>query len=137
MQAFLMNCPIDYYEDTSFEPVPVPTLAPSPATITHSRVPALDPSPEPTNIPIPMTHRSLHPNISLQGCVETRSHGRRVYLAPITSSRLAPITSSQVSSHGTKLPTPHRTISETPKKEVSWRDTLFPRHHADPTSSKS
>jgi hypothetical protein len=56
MQAFLMNCPIDYYEDTSCEPVPDPTLAPSPATITHSRVSVFNPSPEPTHIPILMTH---------------------------------------------------------------------------------
>jgi hypothetical protein len=67
MRAFLMNCPIDYYKNTFFEPVPDPTLAPSPATITHSRVSVMDPSPEPTNIPIPMTHRLLHPNVSLQG----------------------------------------------------------------------
>ncbi len=112
MRAFLMNCPIDYYEDTSFEPVPDPTLDPSPATITHSRVSVLDPSPEPTVIPIPMTHRLLHPNVSLQGCVETGSHG-------------------------TKVPTPCCTISETPKKEVSWPHSLFPRHLTQPISSKS
>ncbi len=56
MWAFLMNCLIDYYEDILFEPVSDPTLAPSPATITHSCEPVLDPSPEPTDIPIPMTH---------------------------------------------------------------------------------
>ncbi len=94
MRAFLMNCPIDYYKDNSFEPVSDPTFAPSLVTITHSQKPVLDPSPEPTDIPIPMTHRSLHPNVSLQGCVETRSNGTRV-------------------------PSPRRTLSETPKKEVS------------------
>ena len=103
MRAFLMNCPVDYYKDNSFEPVSDPMLAPFPATTTHSHEPILDPSPEPTNIPIPMTHRSLHLNVSLQKCVETRSHG-------------------------TKVPITRRTISETPKKEVSWRDSLFPRH---------
>ena len=39
MRAFLMNCPIDYYKDNSFKPISDPTLAPSPATITHSREP--------------------------------------------------------------------------------------------------
>ena len=56
IRAFLMNCPTNYYEDNSIEPISDPTLAPSPATITHSHQPALDPSPEPTDIPIPMTH---------------------------------------------------------------------------------
>ncbi len=91
IRAFLMNCPTNYYEDNSIEPISDPTLAPSPATITHSHQPALDPSPEPTDIPIPMTHRSLCPNVSLQGCVETMSHGTRV-------------------------PSPCCTLSETPKK---------------------
>jgi hypothetical protein len=107
-----MNCSIDYYGDNSIDPVSNPTLAPSSAMITHGHKPVLDPSPEPTDIPIPMTHRLLRPNVSLQGCVETRSHGTRV-------------------------PSPCHTLSRTPKKEVSWRDSLFPCHLAESISPKS
>ena len=111
MWAFLMNCHVDYYEDNSFEPVSDPTLAPFPATTTHNHEPVLDPSPAPTDIPILMIHRSLHPNVSSQGCVETRSHG-------------------------TRLPSARRTISETPKKEVSWQDSLFSHHLTQSISPK-
>ena len=112
MRAFLMNCRVDYYKDNSFEPVSDPTLAPFPATTIHSHEPVLDPSPDPTGIPIPMTHQSLHPNVSSQGCGETRSHGTRV-------------------------PSACRAISETPKKEVSWWDSLSPRHLTQSISPKS
>ena len=46
-------------------------------------------------------------------------------------------TTVETGSHGTKVPTPCRTLSETPKKEVSWRDSLFPHHLTQPISLKS
>ena len=39
--------------------------------------------------------------------------------------------------HGARVPSPRCTLSETPKKEVSWRDSLFPRHLTQSISSKS
>jgi hypothetical protein len=54
--AFLMNCPIDYYEDPQLTPVSTPTLAPSPARVPQIHRTILQPSPEPTDIPFPMKH---------------------------------------------------------------------------------
>ena len=54
MRAFLMNCPIDYYEDLPLTPVSTPTLAPSLSRVPQIHRTVLQPSPEPTDIPVPM-----------------------------------------------------------------------------------
>ena len=107
MRAFLMNCPIDYHEETpslpvftpSVHPMLVPTAAPTPS----SKLPSYEPTDIPT--PVPMKHRSLRPNASSRGCVETPSQG-------------------------TKVPRQRCTKSEPTDLTVSWRDSLFPRHLA-------
>jgi hypothetical protein len=114
MRAFLMNCPIDYHEETpslpifppSVHPMLVPTAAPTPS----SKLPSYEPTDIPT--PVPMKHRSLRPNASSRGCVETHTGPR----GPL--------------SHGTKVPLSSCTVSRPTDKSVSWRDSLFPRHLA-------
>jgi hypothetical protein len=74
MRAFLMNCPIDYYEPPFVGlPSPTPTLTPTtlPSKIKPSTV--LIPNETPTDIPT--KHRCPRPGPSSQGCVETRSSG--------------------------------------------------------------
>ena len=61
MRAFLMNCPIDYYED------PVISTTKSNRQLTSTTSP--DSS---------MKKRSLRPTTSSRGCVETKSHGTEV-----------------------------------------------------------
>ena len=105
MRAFLMNCPIDYHEDTipatttsspSFVPLDNPTDTPS---TTRTSPKPFVPSSKPTNNPT--KKRSLRPTPSPRGCVETQSPG-------------------------TEVPIPQRRTS-TPTKNVTWRDALFPR----------
>jgi hypothetical protein len=109
MRAFLMNCPVDYQDDPI--PSPLPTLTPTISkhkllpTITHPH--QFVPLDNPSDIP--MKQRSLRPTPSSRGCVETKSHG-------------------------TKVPCPSRTY-EFAQKNVTWKDSLFPRQH--PTSSPS
>ena len=107
MRAFLMNCPIDYHEETpslpTFTPSVNPTLAPTAAPTHKPTLPSYEPTDTPT--PVPMKHRSLRPNASSRGCVETPSQG-------------------------TKVPRQHCTKTEPTDLTVSWRDSLFPRHLA-------
>jgi len=105
MRAFLMNCPTDYHEDTIPTAVPTatPTLHPTPVALKSSRLPSDNPTNNPT--PISMKHRSLRPNASSRGCVETPSQG-------------------------TKVPRQRCTIPEPTDRTVRWRDTLFPHHLA-------
>ncbi len=76
MRAFLMNCPTDYSEATPSLPIAIPSasprLTPTPLFIKPSRVPSDIPTDNPN--PVLMKHRSLRPNASSRGCVETMSH---------------------------------------------------------------
>jgi hypothetical protein len=75
MQAFLMNCPIDYSEVPSKAPTPVPTLVPTSLPTSKLARPFI-PSLTPTNPP--MKPRFLQPEPPSWGCVETKSHGTKV-----------------------------------------------------------
>jgi len=102
MRAFLMNCPLDYSEDhvNDVLPTSTPTLSKtklSSSTPKHS--PPFVPMDEPTDIP--MKKQSLRPTPSSRGCVETKSHG-------------------------TCVPSRSRAL-EYAEKNVTWKDTLFPR----------
>ena len=103
MRAFLMNCPTDYSEETPSLPIAIPSayprLTPTPLLVKPSRVPSDIPTDNPN--PISMKHRSLCPNASSRGCVETMSHG-------------------------THVPRKRCTKSEPTDRTVSWRDSLFP-----------
>ena len=107
MRAFLMNCPTDYSEETPSLPLAIPSasprLAPTSLLIKPSRVPSDIPTDDPN--PISMKHRSLRPNASSRGCVETMSHG-------------------------THVPRKRCTKSEPTDRTVSWRDSLFPSNLA-------
>ncbi len=107
MCAFLMNCPIDYfeYQDEDFAPTSNPTLAKT-KNLNNHNLPFV-PTNEPTDIP--MKKRSLWSTPSLRGYVETQSHG-------------------------TKVPNPYRK-SGVVQRTVTWSDALFPR--GLPTSSPS
>ncbi len=97
MGAFLMNCPLDYYEDPVLTPTDTPTTnptVPSPKISHKSRLPFV-PTDKPTDIL--MKPQSLRPTPSSWGCVETKSHG-------------------------TKVPSPSRTYEYAPK-HVRWRAT--------------
>ena len=99
MRAFLMNCPIDYfeYQDDDFVPTSNPVLAKT-TNLNNHDLPFV-----PTNKPtdIPMKKRSLRSTPSSRGCVETQSRG-------------------------TKVPNPGRK-SGVVQKTVMWPDALFPR----------
>jgi hypothetical protein len=107
-----MNCSTDYHEETPTVPTAVPsttpTLNPTPVPTKSSRPPSDHPTNNPT--PDPMNHRSLRPNASSRGCVETPSQG-------------------------TTVPRQRCTKSEPTDLTVRWRDSLFPRstssrHHS-------
>lgn len=78
MRAFLMNCPLDYHEDPVITPTDTPTTHPTltSSRISHKSIFPFVPTNEPTDIP--MKPRSLQPNPSSRGCVETKSHGTKV-----------------------------------------------------------
>jgi hypothetical protein len=97
MRAFLMNCPLDYYEDPVLTPTDTPTTNPTVRSpkFSHKSSPPFVPNDEPTDIP--MKHRSLRPTPPSRGCVETKSHG-------------------------TKVPSPSRTY-EYARKNVTWKTT--------------
>ena len=97
MRAFLMNCPLDYYEDPVLTPTDTPTTNPTVRSpkFSHNSSPPFVPNDEPTDIP--MKHRSLRPTPPSRGCVETKSHG-------------------------TKVPSPSRTY-EYARKNVTWKTT--------------
>ena len=105
MRAFLMNCSTDYHEETPTVPTavpsPTPTLNPTPVPTKSSRLPSDHPTDNPN--PDPMNHRSLRPNASSRGCVETPSQGTTVPRQRCTKSELTDLT-------------------------VRWRDHLFPSH---------
>ena len=105
MRAFLMNCSTDYHEETPTVPTAVPsstpTLNPTPVPTKSSRLPSAHPTDNPN--PDPMNHRSLRPNASSRGCVETPSQGTTVPRQRCTKSELTDLT-------------------------VRWRDHLFPSH---------
>ncbi len=112
MRAFLMNCPLNYAEES--EHIQIPTVAP---TLNSTKQPMPQQIPSSKLTDNPMKPRFLQPDPSSRGCVETKSHG-------------------------TNVPSPNRTpilkkYGPT-KKSISWRDTLFPRHlaqtHPSPTS---
>ena len=104
MMAFLMNFPIDYNEDPPSLPFFTPSVhqmsAPTASLTTKLHLP----SDEPTDIPkpVPMKPRSLRPNASSQGCVETlmNPHGSL--------------------SHGTHVPNSNCTTPQPTDKNVSW-----------------
>jgi hypothetical protein len=101
MNAFLMNCPIDYSEDPPFVPSPLPTLAP--ITISpNSHRSVKHPSAHPTNLP--MKPRVNATTLLSWGRVEAKSQG-------------------------TKVPHSERTLvlgkSKLTDMKGSWRDTLF------------
>ncbi len=103
MHAFLMNCPVNYFENqaTDFIPTSTPTSTKtkiSTSSKNHSQ--PFVPTDEPTDIP--MKKRSLRSTPSSRGCVETQAHG-------------------------TKVPVSRRT-SEYVQKTVTWRDAVLPRH---------
>ncbi len=98
MRAFLMNCPLEYHEDPPLTPTDTPTVTPTRITTTK---PFLVPTSEPTDSP--MKPRHFQSKTSSRGCVETKSHG-------------------------TKVPSSSRTSADPTRKNVSWKDTLFPRH---------
>ena len=104
MRAFLMNCPIDYHEETAslpvFTPSVHPMLAPTAAPTPSSKLPSYEPTDIPT--PVPMKHRSLRPNASSRGFVETHT------------GPCCPL------SHGTKVPRSSCTVSRPTDKSVSW-----------------
>jgi hypothetical protein len=97
LQAFLMNCPVDYCKEPPFVPSPHPTLAPTNKIL----------KPKSLSLSLPSLNKSLAPMKprvyltmpSLRGCVGTK---------------------------GVK-PTDTPTDALTPHKKVSWRDSLFPR----------
>ena len=105
MRSFLMNCNTDYNEDTPMVPPPStsPTLVPTSTPIKLSRLPSDNPTDNPN--PVSMKHRSLRPNASSRGCVETSSHGTKVPHSSCTKYKPTDLT-------------------------VRWRDALFPRHLA-------
>jgi hypothetical protein len=82
-------------------PTPNPTLNPTPVKIKSSRLPSDIPTDNPN--PVSMNHRSLRPNASSRGCVETSSHGTKVPRSSCTKYKPTDLT-------------------------VKWRDALFPRH---------
>jgi hypothetical protein len=112
MQAFLMNCPIDYSKISSMALTPVPTLVPTSLPTSKLATPFI-PSSAPTNLP--MKPQFLQPKPPLQGCVETKSHGTKV-----PSSSRQPIL-RKYKSKG---------------KNVSWQDALF-LHHPTQLGSRS
>jgi hypothetical protein len=109
MRAFLINCPIDYSDDSVTNSIPTSTpllsKADLPSSCKHVQpfVPLDNPSDN------PMKKRPLRSTPSLRECVETKSHG-------------------------TYVPSRSRAL-EYAGKNVTWKDTLFPRHQ--PTSSPS
>ena len=105
MRAFLMNCPVDYTDAPDPLPSSKPTLSKTPSNKSSSSSVRFIPSDQPTDAPL--KNRSLRSNSSPRGCVETQTHGTRV---PVPQMR-----------------------TNTHKKDVTWRDALFPRHL--PTSS--
>ena len=115
-RSILMNCPVDYSEDSRTCYTTVPTLAPtlsSPVALPRSStfLPTF-PSSSPTDNPLPMKPRVLIPSTkpSLRGCVGTSSHGTVKTASDVP--RAEPVRSE------------YRPTS----KKVSWRDQLFPRH---------
>jgi len=99
MRVFLMNCPIDYYEDPIITPTSNPTLLLTISSLSlRKHSPSFIPTDEPTDIP--MKKQSLRPTPSSWGCVETKSHG-------------------------TDVPRRSR-VYEYSQKNVTWKDTLFP-----------
>ena len=103
MRAFLMNCPVDYFETqvTNFIPTSNPKSTQtkiSTSSTNHSQ--PFVPTDEPTDIP--MKKRSLPSTPSSRGCDET-----------------------QAQSTGTKVPVSRRT-PEYGHKTVTWKDALLP-----------
>ena len=95
MRAFLMNCPIDYYDDPDLNPTAIPTSNPIKPSVTsppriNSSLPFV-PTDKPTDNP--MKHRSLRSTPSSRGCVETKSHGTKVP-SPSRAYEYAPKTNS-------------------------------------------
>jgi hypothetical protein len=119
MRAFLMNCPLDYFDDPDLTPTALPTSLPTkPSVISPPRIKSslpFVPTDKPTDIP--MKHRSPRSTPSSRGCVETQSQG-------------------------TVVPRPSREpMYEPTEKSVTWRDALFPRRlptqSASPSSTSS
>jgi len=108
MRAFLMNCPIDYHEPELMDlPSPEPTLAPTRTAHPKRTIMGHLPRDDPTDHPT--KPRCPRPEPSSRGCVETRSPG-------------------------THVPHPSRTTYKPTEKNVSWRESLFPRHISDSTT---
>jgi hypothetical protein len=108
MRAFLMNCPVDYFETnaTNFIPTSNPKSTQTKiSTFSTNHSQPFVPTNKPTDIP--MKKRSLRSIPSSRGCVETQAHG-------------------------TKVPVFRRT-PEYGHKTVTWKDTVLP--HRLPTSS--
>ena len=112
MRAFLMNCPIDYYDDPDLTPTAMPTSNPTkPSVISPPRINSslpFIPTDKPTDNP--MKPRSLRSTPSSRGCVETKSHG-------------------------TKVPSPSRTY-EYARKNVTWKTTSPSDFGASPRTAK-
>ena len=104
MRAFLMNCQIDYHEDPPPLPIFTPSVHPTSAPTTSLTTKRHLPSYEPTDVPksVPMKPRSLRPNASLRGDVETHTN-------PNGSS-----------SHGTHVPNSNCTTPQPTDKNMSW-----------------
>ena len=130
MRAFLMNCPIDYYDDPDLNPTAIPTSNPIKPSVTsppriNSSLPFV-PTDKPTDNP--MKHRSLRSTPSSRGCVETNSHGTNVP-SPSCANKFArknvtqKTTSPSDFSHGTKVPSPPSCAYEFARKNVTWKTT--------------
>ena len=110
MQAFLMNCPIDYSEDHIINSIPTqtPSLSKHDLPSSHKRIQPFVPSDNLSDIP--MMKRPLRPTPSSRGCVETKSHG-------------------------TKVPSTSRTYEYAPK-HVTWKATSPAEFGYSPRTSK-
>jgi hypothetical protein len=115
MRSFLMNCPVDYTDAPDPLPSYKPRLTKTLSSTSSSPGSPFVPLDAPTDAP--MKARSLQPTPSSRGCVETRSPG-------VPSVR--PQSQTQTQTPGTNVLIPQMRTS-TPMKNVTWRDTLFPR----------
>ena len=115
-RAMMMNCPVDYVDGLPpFLAAKHPTLSPSTyqKKINNNNNSTL-------TSPSPMKHQVVPTDLSLRGCVETKSPGSK----PVRTS-YCPVQNVEVKSPGSK---PVRTSYCPVQKQVSWRDVLFPRH---------
>jgi hypothetical protein len=114
MCAFLMNCPVEYSDDTPFIPSPLPTLALTPLP----KKPSVSSS-NSTSVPTKPQIPSILP--SSRGGVGMQSQG----MVRCVMKHTIPASSCR---HVPKYPT-------SLEKKVTWRDALFPQQTLEDLAS--